>query len=202
MERDAVNISWCSMFNGGRPRRAGRRLSGESSGQGQGGGQGGSVSHGDRRSYGPPSGQQGGHAHPHAQTYQTPHSFPNQNFSNNQNYPCQVQQPFHQPTPNNFQHQQQNFQQPPQQQNQMPAPIQNTYGNNWNQGSAGNNFTEMAAVQTQTMTRQQKLEVLRVELNSVNNQIIQVKQGVAPGNVDMNALFQKEADLKRQMFEA
>ena len=84
----------------------------------------------------------------------------------------------------------------------MPAPVQNTYGNNWNQGNAGNNFTEMAAVQTQTMTRQQKLEVLRVELNSVNNQIIQVKQGVAPGNVDMNALFQKEADLKRQMFEA
>ena len=59
MERDAVNISWCSMFNGGRPRRAGRRLSGESSGQGQGGGQGGSVSHGDRRSFGQPIGQQG-----------------------------------------------------------------------------------------------------------------------------------------------
>ena len=161
------------------------------------------MSHVDRRSYGPPAGHQGGQANPHAQTYQT-HSFPNQNFSSNQNYPCQVQQPFHQPAPapNNFQHQQQNFQPQPQQQIQMPAPIQNTYGNNWNQGNAGNNFTELAAVQTQTMTRQQKLEVLRVELNSVNNQIIQVKQGVAPGNVDMNALFQKEADLKRQMFEA
>ena len=41
----------------------------------------------------------------------------------------------------------------------------------------------------------------RLELNSVNNQIIQVKQGMAPGNIDINVLFQKEAELKRRMFE-
>lgn len=84
---------------------------------------------------------------------------------------------------------------------QQPNNIQPnnpTFGGNWN---GGNNYTDLAALQAQSMTRQQRLEALRLELNSVNNQIIQVKQGMAPGNIDINVLFQKEAELKRRMFE-
>ena len=49
------------------------------------------------------------------------------------------------------------------------------------------------------MTRNQKLEELRVELNSVQTQIANVRYQ-PPGSVNMATLFQKEAELRTKMY--
>ena len=75
----------------------------------------------------------------------------------------------------------------------MPAPVQQP------QQWPTPNVVQMTAVQATEMTRNQRLEELRIELNTVQSQIANVRYQ-PPGSVDMATLFQKEAELRTKMY--
>ena len=51
------------------------------------------------------------------------------------------------------------------------------------------------------MTRAQRMAVLRLEIGLVEKQIMEAKQAQWPLFYDINALIQKEAELKRKLME-
>ena len=74
----------------------------------------------------------------------------------------------------------------------MPPPTQPP---NWQTP----NVVQMTAVQATEMTRNQRLEELRIELGAVQSQIANVRYQ-PPGSVNMATLFQKEAELRTRMY--
>ena len=70
-------------------------------------------------------------------------------------------------------------------------------GTNW----LGANISPLTAGQAPTMSRAQRMAELRMEIGLVEKQIMEAKQAKWPLFYDINALIQKEAELKRKLME-
>ena len=74
-------------------------------------------------------------------------------------------------------------------------------GTNWLGVNVNSQYiaSPLTAGQTQTMTRTQRMAELRMEIEQVEKQIMAAKH--APRLYDIDALIQKEAELKRKLME-
>ena len=168
-------------YNGNTSRRGGKRGRGGNGGVGStrpksaNGGSEYCTNQGTPQAYGPPQS-----SHHHHQPSHLPQPPPHQPQQTQQ--PQQPHQPYHQPPP------------PTQQAPQvsMPPPVQPP---TWQTPSVA----QLTAVQATEMTRNQRLEELRIELGTVQSQIANVRYH-PPGSVNMATLFQKEAELRTRMY--
>ena len=83
------------------------------------------------------------------------------------------------------------------------APSFANIGSYPNLGWGGVNMAHLTAMQAQTMTRNQKLEEVRLEINKLREQINSARsQQPGQGTVDLPTLIQKEAELTQSLTQS